>query len=168
MIWLIGPAFTITAVCLAIWPTKNVPEYPNRKVRDWWVIGGLFIGGVLAFRLWWALLNTFVPVGKVMTVVQASGVLDGGARGLERIAYVGLMLILLWQVWYEVVKMPQEHAGDSPPYQIVWRDVVGLSVCALVLYTWAFGIPGATLFQRKHAPPGDEYGPDDYPDDHER
>lgn len=139
---LVGPILTIVAVCLAVWPTKDDAAYPARRVRDWWSIVGCMIGAVVAHRLAFALLGFgvgFVPgVGRA---IQMSGVIGAGAGGMEKAMYITLVAVLLWQAWRETVELPRERAGDSPPYRIVWRDVVGLTLCAAILLVWAFGLP---------------------------
>jgi hypothetical protein len=71
MLHVAGFVLITVSVSLLIWPTKHDPENPEEKVRDWPAIVGCFIGGVIAFKLWWMLLNVGVqmvsPVGKVRT-----------------------------------------------------------------------------------------------------
>ena len=71
MLYLAGPVLVTVSVALLIWPTKDDPENPGEKMRDWPAIVGCLIGGVIAFKLWWMLLNVGVqmvsPVGKVRT-----------------------------------------------------------------------------------------------------
>ena len=60
-----GPVLVTVSVALLIWPTKDDPENPGEKMRDWPAIVGCLIGGVIAFKLWWALVQLVTPVGKV-------------------------------------------------------------------------------------------------------
>jgi hypothetical protein len=65
MLYLAGPVLVTVSVALLIWPTKDDPENPGEKMRDWPAIVGCLIGGVIAFKLWWALVQLVTPVGKV-------------------------------------------------------------------------------------------------------
>ena len=68
MLWLIGPVLMCVSLALLISPTKDDPENPDAKQRDWPAIVGCFIGGILAMKLWWALVQLVTPVGKVVKV----------------------------------------------------------------------------------------------------
>jgi hypothetical protein len=62
---LAGMVLISVSVALVIWPTKEDPEVPGEKHRDWPVIVGCLIGGILAFKLSWALVNLVSPIGRV-------------------------------------------------------------------------------------------------------
>ena len=147
MFFLIGPAFVAAAVALTVWPTKRLPAYPDRKVRDWWVVGGLFAGGIVAHRLFVRALGVVIdvaPQARALSLAGGSSALASGSRGAERTLYIACLAVLAWQLWRETVELPRASAASGAPYaaRVLWRDVGGLAVACVAMYVMAFGVPG--------------------------
>jgi hypothetical protein len=102
VLWLVGPALTITATVLVVYPTKNDPLRPGRKRRDWPLVIGLFVGGVLATHLWLfltkLLFGRYVKGAKLAMAVAHSGSAskEGSSWGLSDYFYLGVAALLLF------------------------------------------------------------------------
>ena len=60
MFWIIRLVWIVVSVALLIWPTKDDPDTPGEKQRDWPAIIGCFLGGVAVFKLWLFLVSQFI------------------------------------------------------------------------------------------------------------
>ena len=63
VLWLAGPVLVTVSIILIVNPSKQDPDDPNKKIRDWPVIIGCFVGGVVAFKLWSKALE-MLPIGR--------------------------------------------------------------------------------------------------------
>lgn len=139
MLWLIAPLFIVISVCMCVWPTKTDPDRPGYKRRDWPVILILFCGGVAAAYLW-ASLMSLLPQGKFMKVAQY-GADNGGTAGFLSLFYGILCVILVYCAIDEALLQPQAATTAGHEYKVQWEDVSYLTVLAILVFLYAFGVP---------------------------
>lgn len=64
---MLGPLLVALAIWFLMKPSKNDPRFPGRKRRDWWVIGGLFLGGIAAHHVTMFII-THIPQLRLVTM----------------------------------------------------------------------------------------------------
>lgn len=114
MFYLIGLVFTTVSVSLAVWPSKYDPLTPERKRRDWPVVFGLYMGGVVAYII--AYIITIIIFrrfggGNVLSLFQNHR--KSRHMTFTKTIHLALALLLFYLAFEEVFLIPQEGRKRS-------------------------------------------------------
>lgn len=69
VLFIVAPVLIGVALYYTTHPSKHDPLYPERKRRDWWLIGGLFGGGILGYYVSKVVTNVLLQVVPQLRVV---------------------------------------------------------------------------------------------------